>query len=209
MASCTKIATRRTNYHVFFFFTFLKYTFTCVKCIQIVYFFVNSNFSLTQVLANSLTGGYQDIQTEIVSKFNNRTVDIAGGPALVFEPMELHKGMDPDGGIIRYPMLQITVQILSRRAQFPDTFGQQSREYVTGNFDTAMKMVLDSEARIPEKYWIEVDGANEGDWAEIFRQNRILLRDKGIYDGKALTLFRKIRCKMDASRAECSADDKE
>lgn len=145
----------------------------------------------------------------VFSKFNNHTVEIAGGPALVFEPMELHKGMDPNGGIINYPMLQLTIQVISRTAQLPSGFGQKSREYTNANFDTAMKMILDSEARIPKKYWIEVNAANEGDWAEIFRQNRIVLRDKGIYNGKALTLFRKIRCKMDASRAECSADDKE
>lgn len=145
----------------------------------------------------------------VFSKFNNHSVDIAGGPALVFEPMELHKGMDPNGGIIKYPMLQLTVQIMARTDSLPAGFGQKSREYINGNFDTALKMITDSEARIPQKYWIDVANANEEDWAEIFRQNRIALRDKGIYDGKALTLFRKIRCKKDASRSECTADDKE
>ena len=147
--------------------------------------------------------------TNVFSKFNNHTVDIAGGPALAFEPMELHKGMDPKGGIINYPMLQATLQLISRTSALPSGFGQNSRSYISKNFDEALKIITEAEQRIPEKYWINIANVNEEDWGEVFRQNRIALRDKGIYDGKALSILRKIRCKMDASRSECTAHDKE
>ncbi|OUR97550.1 hypothetical protein A9Q81_12790 [Gammaproteobacteria bacterium 42_54_T18] len=147
--------------------------------------------------------------TNVFSKFNNHTVDIAGGPALAFEPMELHKGMEPNGGIINYPMLQATLQLITRPTALPLGFGQKSRSYISRNFEDALKIIIEAEQRIPEKYWIDIENVNEDDWNEVFRQNRIALRDKGIYNGKALTILRKIRCKMDASRSECTALDKE
>ncbi|OUS23640.1 hypothetical protein A9Q99_26710 [Gammaproteobacteria bacterium 45_16_T64] len=143
------------------------------------------------------------------AKFNNHTVDIAGGPALAFEPMELHKGMEPNGGIVNFPLLQATLQMVARTDALPAEFGQSSREYISSNFDTALKLITEAEQRIPNKYWIDVKNTNGENWDEVFRQNRLALRDEGIYDAKALTVLRKIRCSLDPRRSECTAPDKE
>ena len=147
--------------------------------------------------------------SNIFSKWNNHSVDIAGAPAVVYEPMELYKGVEPNGGIIDWPLAQVTVQVVARWSKLPEGFGQKSREYAQGQFETAMSTILASEDRIPKKYWMSVPNELKDTWTETFRQNRIALREKSIYDGKALTLFRKIRCNVEPDAAECSATDKE
>ncbi len=37
----------------------------------------------------------------------------------------------------------------------------------------------------------------------MMRESRIALRDEGVYDAEMMRLLRGIRCKLDASRAEC------
>ncbi|MBL4868527.1 MAG: hypothetical protein JKY67_19355 [Pseudomonadales bacterium] len=143
------------------------------------------------------------------SKFNNHAVDITAAPALAYEPLELYKGLEPDGGIIDFPLIQITLQLVARKARLPEGFGQSSREYAVANFDDAIKMIKQSEDGIPKKYWITIPDEKKVGWTEMFRLNRIALRDKGIYNAKALTVFRKIRCSIEPDLAECTAIDKE
>lgn len=147
--------------------------------------------------------------TNYLSKFNNHSVDMAGAPAVAYEPFELHKGLEPDGGIIKFPLAQATLQIVFRTNQFPEGFGQQSRSYTATNYDSALETILSAENRIPEKYWIPIPEALMDEWMELFRNNRIHLRDQGVYNGQALTLFRKVRCKLDSQLAECTAANKE
>ena len=42
------------------------------------------------------------------------------------------------------------------------------------------------------------------DLDDLFRSSRIKLRDKGVYNAKTLQIMRKVRCKYDASKAECT-----
>lgn len=145
----------------------------------------------------------------VFNKFNNHSVNITAGPALIYEPMELYKGLEPNGGIIDYPLMQATMQVLARHAKLPQGFGLQARQRSEQTFQQALTMIRSSEQRIPEKYWIHIAKEEAIAWSEVFRQNRLILRDENIYDGKALTLFRKVRCKLDAALPECSATDKE
>lgn len=147
--------------------------------------------------------------TNLYSKFNNRNVDITAGPALIFEPFEIHKGLDPNGGILDYPFMQATMQVLARHAKLPAGFGMQARQYSEQTFEQALKMIEASESRIPEKYWVHIKKEDSIAWSEVFRQNRLVLRDDNIYDPKALSLFRKVRCNLEPSLPECSAQDKE
>lgn len=71
--------------------------------------------------------------TNMFSKFNNGSVDVTYGPAIVYEAMELYKGLQPNGGVIDFSLVQITLQMLIRKAEFPEQFGQKSREYTLHN----------------------------------------------------------------------------
>lgn len=143
------------------------------------------------------------------SKFNNGSVDITYGPAIVYEAMELHKGLQPAGGVIRFSLAQMTMQILIKSNEFPEGFGQKSRNYALSQFDQGVKLVNRYESKIPEKFWIDIPESDKNRYMEVFRQSRIRLRDKGIYNSKTLKVMRMLRCKKSPSQQECTAADKE
>ena len=65
------------------------------------------------------------------------------------------------------------------------------------------------ESKIPSKLWVSIPEADKAGYLEVFRQSRIRLRDKGIYNGKMLKLMRMLRCKKEPHQPECTAADKE
>lgn len=146
---------------------------------------------------------------DMYSKFNNGSVDVTFGPALVYEAMELNKGLQPKGGIVRFSIAQLTMQILIRRSKFPEGFGQKSREFSLSQFDKGVTLVRSYESNIPDKLWIPIPEADQSRYQEVFRQARLRLREKGIYDGKMLTVMRRLRCEKDPKMPECTASDKE
>jgi hypothetical protein len=143
------------------------------------------------------------------SKFNNGSVDITYGPAIVYEAMELYKGLEPNGGVIDFSLVQVTMQILIRKAEFPEGYSQKSRDYALGQFDSGVELIKRYESKIPKKLWVSIPEADKVEYLEVFRQSRLRLREKGIYNAKMLKLMRMVRCKKNPAQAECTASDKE
>ncbi|KZZ53925.1 hypothetical protein A3758_26610, partial [Oleiphilus sp. HI0118] len=149
---------------------------------------VLDNAPETEYLATRI--GMTPVSSSIANalqKFNNKAVDITGAPGLAYEPMEMYKGLEPSGGIIKWPSLQITMQLIVRWEKVPEGFAQNSRELMASKYKDQIRKMVDSELTIPEKYWIDINDKTKDNWNELFRESRIALRDKGVYDGKALT----------------------
>ncbi|NOQ14963.1 MAG: hypothetical protein GQ583_10875 [Methyloprofundus sp.] len=143
------------------------------------------------------------------TKFNAGKVDVSYGPAVVYEAMELYKGMQANGGVIRFPVAQLTLQIIIRKAEFAEQFGQKSREYALQQFDKAVLLAQSYEDRIAPQWWLSIPEADQKRYHDIYRKTRISLRNKGIYNGRMLSIMRMVRCKKNPHRAECTAADKE
>ncbi len=143
------------------------------------------------------------------SKFNNGSVDICVGPAVVYEAMELYKGVQPNGGVVKFPLGQLTLQMIVHKNKFPPAFGQQARSYAFSQFDKAIGKIQAIENKIEAKWWMDIAQNDQAQYNEMFRQARLTLRNKGIYDAKMLTILRRVRCQMEPSSSECSATDKE
>lgn len=140
------------------------------------------------------------------STFNNGRAEATFVPASAYTPFELWKGLGDSGAVVRYPLLQVTMQIVMRSDGLPANFGTQSRAYVAGQFDTAMNVVNSSESAIESRYWTEMESPEKAQAFERkMQQLRIQLRDQGIYDAEVLTLLRKARCYQDSSRWECAS----
>src|SRR5690606_16449300 len=122
---------------------------------------------------------------------------------MAYSALELYKGMQPNGGIVDYVLGQLTLQVLTRHELFPAGFGQKSREYIASQFDQAMRIVENAEKEVDQKWWIRIPEADRMRYDEMMRESRIALRDEGIYDADMMRLLIGIRCKLDASRAEC------
>lgn len=137
--------------------------------------------------------------------FNNGSVDAAYAPPTAYAALELYKGIGTKGGIIRYPLAQMTLQLLIRTADFPEGFPQASRDYAKDAFAKGLKLVKRAEGAIPSKHWIDIPAADKARYDEMFLDVRIKLRDgKKVYHKTALKLMAGVRCKADPSRAECA-----
>ena len=110
-----------------------------------------------------------------MQKFNNRAVDVTGAPALAYEPMEMYKGLEPNGGIINWPKLQITMQLIIRWKKVPEDFGQRSQDLMMAKYPTQIKAIEESEARIPGRFWTNISQESKNKWNEFFRKGRIAL----------------------------------
>lgn len=156
--------------------------------------------------------------TDFGGKFNNRSVDAAYAPGWAYEALELYRGIGDDGGIVDYPLGQLTMQIVVRDEVLDKEKAQQSREVALDLFDDAIAKVREYENDIPDEEWIEIPDSDIEDYQEMFRQNRIELRDgededgkevDQVYHGEMLTLLRKVRCKINPDASECTASDRE
>lgn len=145
--------------------------------------------------------------TNFAGKFNNGQVDVVAAPAIAIKPLELYKGLGTKGAIIRFPIVQITGNIIIDPKKFPAGFGQKSREYVATQIDKAFKTIEKTEKDIAPKYWMDVAEADKPGYIKLMRESRIALAADGIYDKKMLGLLKKVRCKHDAASFECALKD--
>ncbi|MDX1588145.1 MAG: putative solute-binding protein [Oleiphilaceae bacterium] len=156
--------------------------------------------------------------TNFGGKFNNRSVDAAYAPAFAYEALELYRGVSDDGGIVRYPLAQLTAQVIARKGVVDSETAQKAREVAYSMFDDTMELIRRYEEGIPESSWVDIPDKDIDDYQEMFRQNRIQLRDgedsdgnsvSQVYDGDMLTLLRRVRCRENPDASECTASDRE
>ena len=145
--------------------------------------------------------------TNFAGKFNNGQVDIVAAPAVAIKPLELYKGLGTKGAIVRFPIVQITGNIIINPKKFPEGFGQKSREYVATQTDKAFKTIEKTERDVPAKYWMDVAEADKPGYIKLMRESRIALAADGIYDKKMLSLLKRVRCKHDPASFECALKD--
>ncbi|MFT7339424.1 MAG: hypothetical protein ACI92B_002761 [Marinobacter maritimus] len=152
--------------------------------------------------------------TNFAGKFNNGSVDTAYAPAFAYEALELYKGLGDKGGIVNYPLAQLTVQVIVRDDVLGDDTAQAARQVAWGMYPQAMNLINKQEEAIPEDKWIRIPEKDIQGYQEMFRQNRIEMRDglKGapdVYHPKMLGLLSKIRCASNPSASECTSENRE
>ncbi|MFP5440439.1 MAG: putative solute-binding protein [Gammaproteobacteria bacterium] len=142
--------------------------------------------------------------TSFAGKFNNGSVDIIVAPLAAYKPLELYKGLEPNGAIIDFPFTQISAMVIVRHEKFPPETLQFAREQVFQNVDKVYEILDKMSLDVPKKWWVSIPAADKLKYDTLMRDTRIELRNRGYYDGEALALLRKVRCKVDNARAECT-----
>lgn len=142
--------------------------------------------------------------TSFAGKFNNGSVDVCYAPSLAYNAFELYKGLDPNGGIIRFPLAQMNAQIILKSDRFPAEFGNASRAASHKLLTNAFALIEQQDSGIDKKWWIELPSEDKDQYMEMFRGVRINLAENGTYHPSMLKLMKKIRCKKDAAHSECS-----
>src|SRR5690606_39511911 len=114
------------------------------------------------------------------------------------------RGMGKNGGIVDYPLTQLTMQLIGRVDKFPNEVAQLVREASFESFEQILERLAQEEDRVPEHWWIPIPDDEKREYEVMMSTARLSLRDENYYDAEILTLQRKIRCQFVASREECS-----
>ena len=142
--------------------------------------------------------------TNFAAKFNNGAVDIVAAPALAYKPLEMYKGLGKTGAIVRFPIVQLTFQLIINKEKFPADFGQKSRVYWNAQTPRAMSIVAKAEKDIPASVWMDLPEKDKDGYVVLLRDARIALTKEGIYNPFTMKVLKKTRCSVDGADAECS-----
>ena len=151
--------------------------------------------------------GATPVSTDIVSapnKFNNGQIDILPAPLVAYEVLELYKGMSPDGGIVDYPLTQLTMQLIGRLDKFPNEVAQLIREASFEAYPQVVDRIAQETRRVPDKWMITIPEKDKQEYEVMMQDARDALRERNYYSADMLTLQSKIRCKFNPARSECS-----
>lgn len=142
--------------------------------------------------------------TNFGSKFNNGQVDIIGAPAYAYKPLELQKGLGANGVMWNFPVLQVTADLVIRPDQFPQGFGQKSRDWFVKRLPKSFAMINRLEAEIPAKYKMNLNADDKLKYQKLLRDGRMDLTKRGIYDAEMMSVLKKARCSVDKANFECA-----
>lgn len=150
--------------------------------------------------------------------FNTGQADISYAPAAAYELLEMFKGMGDKGGIVKYPVGQVSVHLVAREGEFDDRFVRRSRKIMSRLYPEAMRIVRQYENSIPEERWVDISKEAMVGYQEMLRSVRIDMQEAtdasgiqaaGVYDDNMMTILRKVRCYTNPGALECSSEDRE
>ena len=142
--------------------------------------------------------------SNFVAKFNNGQVDMVGAPAYAYKPLEIYKGLGENGAMFNFPVLHVTSDFIIRPEQFPEGFGQKSRDWFTKNLPKSISMINRLEAGIPAKYKMNLNADDKLKYQKLLREGRIDMTKRGIYDAQMMSVLKRARCSVDKANFECS-----
>ena len=150
--------------------------------------------------------------------FNEGQADVSYAPAAAYETLEMFNGIGDTGGIIRFPIGQITIQLVARKGEFDDAFVRQSRRIMSRLYNESMRITRQFETDIPAHLWVDIPEEAMNEYFEMLRQVRIdisrgetreQLLAADSYHEEMLTILRKVRCYNNPISQECAAADRE
>jgi hypothetical protein len=142
--------------------------------------------------------------TNSATLFNKGDVDFIVAPAVLYKPMELSRGVGANGGIIRRPLFQFSMQFVSVQSKFPPTFGQQSREYFAQQVNHGLGIIHNGEAALDQRLWIYALRSEAATWDTAMRSIVAHMVKSEIFDKRMIGLLKRVRCKNNVDEPECA-----
>jgi len=142
--------------------------------------------------------------SNFIRRFNQGEVDIVAVPAYAFKPLELSKGLGNKGAMIKFPVVNVTADLIIRPNKFPDKFAAQSRAWFIKQLPKTIATVKRMEAEIPAKYTLNLSREDYTSYQKILRDGRIDLTNQGIYDPNMMRVLKRARCTVERTNFECS-----
>ena len=138
------------------------------------------------------------------ARFNNGIVDAIFTTLDMLAVLELDRGLEPAGAIYAMPLFQSTYRLVATR----EDFSLEQLDWSRAFFLDVIAPQADKRIEVEQKQlgtWpvIQVNDTERAALNDLLRELRLSLRDNAQYDKGMLSLMRKVRCKIDASREEC------
>ncbi|MGP4842632.1 putative solute-binding protein [Marinobacter sp. 1Y8] len=150
--------------------------------------------------------------------FNSGQADISYVPAAAYEVLEMSRGMGATGGIVKFPVGQVTIQLVAREGAFEAAFVQKSRKAMSRLYNESIRLVRQYEDAVPQSRWVNVPQRAKLEYQEMLREVRIDLDSNNteigrlaaqVYDDDMMRILRKVRCYTNPGGQECSSPDRE
>jgi hypothetical protein len=137
------------------------------------------------------------------SKFANNQIDILPIPSMGFVPLEVNRNIGPNGGIARFPLSFMTLNLIIKKDAYPAGFGQKSRSWFTAQTGNMMAKIARHDASIPVKYWFDISAEDSVGYLRLLRQMRMEFVQNKTYNPRLMSLLKRLRCQQDKTNYEC------
>lgn len=138
-----------------------------------------------------------------VNKFRNDQIEILPAPLVVYQPLEIGKIIGNNGGIINYPLALFTMNFIIAKGDYPQDFGQKSRQWFSQRSPQLIKIVERWDASVPRDKLYSIPQIDHTSYDRLLSQLRREFIDNNIYDHSMITLIRHVRCAQEPLFIEC------
>ncbi|ONG41234.1 hypothetical protein BKE30_05490 [Alkanindiges hydrocarboniclasticus] len=141
------------------------------------------------------------------NKFEAGQIDILPAPSMAFIPLEVYRSMGANGGVARFPLSFMSLNLILKKSAYPAGFGQKSRSWFSSQAPRLMSKVARDDASVPTKYWFDIPSEDQVGYLRILRQMRIEFVQNKTYNPRMMSLLKRLRCQQDATNYECALKD--
>lgn len=136
-------------------------------------------------------------------KFEASQIDILPIPSMAFIPLEVNRHIGANGGVARFPLSFMTLNIILKKDAYPADFGQKSRQWFTAQTPKLMSKIARDDTAIPAKYWFDIPAEDQVGYLRILRQMRMEFVQNKTYNPRMMSLLKRLRCQQDKTNYEC------
>lgn len=141
------------------------------------------------------------------NKFEAGQIDILPAPSMAFIPLEVYRSMGANGGVARFPLSFMSLNLILKKSAYPAGFGQKSRSWFSSQAPRLMSKVARDDDSVPTKYWFDIPSEDQVGYLRILRQMRIEFVQNKTYNPRMMSLLKRLRCQQDATNYECALKD--
>lgn len=139
--------------------------------------------------------------------FQNNTLDILPLPVAAFEPLDVYRAIGKTGGIVRFPITFLTMNVIIKPEFFPKNYGAKSRVWFAKESHQLMSLLSKKETDVPQSLWIELSSQEKVNYLRLLRQMRLEFLKNGTFNPKMMGLLKRLRCQQDPRSFECPLKD--
>lgn len=138
-----------------------------------------------------------------VAKFEKNEIDIIPAPPITFLPYEVPRHLGNEGGVVKYPVLFMSMNVVFHRDKIEPGYGLKSRKWFSQKTPEFFRLVERWHRTIDKKYWVDIPKSDIDGYDRLISQLRKEFIANGVYDAKMINLAQQLRCVDQPQYFEC------